>query len=200
MNKIYKVVWNKARNCYVVGSEFISSHSTGKTSTIGSKSLAAALAVCAVCSMGTVFAEEPSEPSAGTTKASQYVAFSTKYAGTLPTDYTDDKNGYYVRDGYKLEVNENGGKYTDLSANSRRVTVKLTGGSSMSKDLLESTTAINSNTGTITSLNESLQKITLGSFVGVSHGGGVEVPEIIIILLMIPPGNISLALRLKATG
>ena len=24
MNKIYKVVWNAARNCYVVGSEFIS--------------------------------------------------------------------------------------------------------------------------------------------------------------------------------
>lgn len=24
MNRIYKVVWNAARNCYVVGSEFIS--------------------------------------------------------------------------------------------------------------------------------------------------------------------------------
>ena len=29
MNKIYKVVWNAARNCYVVGSEFISSHTGG---------------------------------------------------------------------------------------------------------------------------------------------------------------------------
>lgn len=27
MNKIYKVVWNKARNCYVVASEFAKSHS-----------------------------------------------------------------------------------------------------------------------------------------------------------------------------
>ena len=60
MNKIYKVVWNKARHCYMVGSEFISSHSTGSMSKRGSKSLAAALAVCAVCSMGTVFAAGPS--------------------------------------------------------------------------------------------------------------------------------------------
>ncbi|MBM6733191.1 MULTISPECIES: ESPR domain-containing protein [Megasphaera] len=29
MNKIHKVVWNAARNCYVVGSEFISSHTGG---------------------------------------------------------------------------------------------------------------------------------------------------------------------------
>ena len=28
MNKIYKVVWNKARNCYVVASEFAKNHST----------------------------------------------------------------------------------------------------------------------------------------------------------------------------
>lgn len=26
MNKVYKVVWNKARNCYVVASEFAKSH------------------------------------------------------------------------------------------------------------------------------------------------------------------------------
>lgn len=30
MNKIFKVVWNKARNCYVVGSELICNHSRGK--------------------------------------------------------------------------------------------------------------------------------------------------------------------------
>ena len=29
MNKIYKVVWNKARNCYVVASEFAKNHQTG---------------------------------------------------------------------------------------------------------------------------------------------------------------------------
>lgn len=29
MNKVYKIVWNAARNCYVVGSEFIGSFNTG---------------------------------------------------------------------------------------------------------------------------------------------------------------------------
>ena len=29
MNKIYKVVWNAARGCFVVGSEFIRSSYTG---------------------------------------------------------------------------------------------------------------------------------------------------------------------------
>ena len=33
MNKIYKVVWNKARNCYVVGSELMKTHQGKKSST-----------------------------------------------------------------------------------------------------------------------------------------------------------------------
>ena len=43
MNKIYKVVWNKARNCYVVASEFVKSHQTG-SQRIKSVSLAAVMA------------------------------------------------------------------------------------------------------------------------------------------------------------
>lgn len=51
MNKIYKVVWNAARNCYVVGSEFISKTRRGggyrsNVTTAGTRTL---LAVCAAC-------------------------------------------------------------------------------------------------------------------------------------------------------
>lgn len=51
MNKIYKVVWNAARNCYVVGSEFISKTRRGEgyrsnVTTAGARTL---LAVCAAC-------------------------------------------------------------------------------------------------------------------------------------------------------
>ena len=51
MNKIYKVVWNAARNCYVVGSEFISKTRRGggyrsNVTTAGARTL---LAVCAAC-------------------------------------------------------------------------------------------------------------------------------------------------------
>lgn len=43
MNKIYKVVWNKARNCYVVASEFAKNHQTG-SSRIKAASVAAVMA------------------------------------------------------------------------------------------------------------------------------------------------------------
>ena len=141
MNKIYKVVWNKARNCYVVGSEFISSHSAGKTSTIGSKSLKTLLAVFAVCGvMGTAWAAD--EPSGNLTEFHHYVAFSTSAAvdgETNKDSYGDylilidsadqskkykyykktctDSNGttkeYWVRDGYVLTLTK--GEYHPLN-------------------------------------------------------------------------------------
>ncbi len=54
MNKIYKVVWNKVKNCYVVGSEFISSHSRGAVITLGCpKNVLRHLVVAALlCSVG----------------------------------------------------------------------------------------------------------------------------------------------------
>lgn len=47
MNKIYKVVWNKARNCYVVASEFAKSHS-GSTKRVRMGTTAALMAVVAL--------------------------------------------------------------------------------------------------------------------------------------------------------
>ncbi len=46
MNKIYKVVWNKARNCYVVASEL------AKSSSRGTKVVAAVLAVSVMSTLG----------------------------------------------------------------------------------------------------------------------------------------------------
>ena len=43
MNKIYKVVWNKAKNCYAVASEFAKNHQTG-SSRIKAASVAAVMA------------------------------------------------------------------------------------------------------------------------------------------------------------
>lgn len=111
MNKIYKVVWNKARNCYVVGSEFISSHSTGKTSTIGSKSLKTLLAVFAVCGVmyagsSDVFA---ANNDAGIANKGNYIAIKAS-SGTESSivQYQDEKGKHH---NYKLtEV-----KYTDNS-------------------------------------------------------------------------------------
>ena len=151
MNKIYKVVWNKARNCYVVGSEFISSHSAGKTSTIGSKSLKTLLAVFAVCGvMGTAWAE----PSGNPTEFHHYVAFSAgavvdgqrgtdnyesyliltdsadqskeyKYYKKTYTDSNGNTKEYWVRDGYELILTN--GAYTSISSGDIRADVAWTG-------------------------------------------------------------------------
>ena len=153
MNKIYKVVWNKARNCYVVGSEFISSHSAGKTSTIGSKSLKTLLAVFAVYGvMGTAWA---TEPTANPTEYHHYVAFSDKdfNNGQRPGSTYQDENGnqymiisdgtkqyrynqdtitvggknqiYWVRDGYTLTITN--GAYTPIHNDDIKADVVWTG-------------------------------------------------------------------------
>ena len=50
MNKMYKVIWNKARHCYVVVSEFAKRNSKSVTTkSCPSQSLVAALTVIALC-------------------------------------------------------------------------------------------------------------------------------------------------------
>ncbi|MGN8836993.1 ESPR-type extended signal peptide-containing protein [Mitsuokella jalaludinii] len=51
MNKIYKVVWNKAKNCYVVASEFAKNHQTG-SSRIKAASVAAVMAAAMLTAAG----------------------------------------------------------------------------------------------------------------------------------------------------
>ena len=57
MNKIYKVVWNKARNCYVVVSEFAKNHQTG-SSRIKAASVAAVMAATMlIIGTGVIYAD-----------------------------------------------------------------------------------------------------------------------------------------------
>lgn len=92
-------------------------------------------------------------------------------------DYTykyDATNKYWVRDGYVLTVDENGGKYTPLSANEIHADVAYTG-TGVPEGILQSVTSTVSANGTVTNMGESLSKVTAGSFAGVSHSGGTEV-------------------------
>ena len=91
-------------------------------------------------------------------------------------DYTykyDAKNGYWVRDGYVLTVDQKGGKYTPLSANQIRADVAYKDG--VAEGILQSVTSTVAHNGVVTHSGDSLQKITAGSYAGVSHGGGTEV-------------------------
>lgn len=77
MNKIYKVVWNTVRNCYVVGSELISSksgrHSTSNDKSSSLKVTLTVLALCGMTALGSGVAPAYAAD-AGTAVASQYVA------------------------------------------------------------------------------------------------------------------------------
>lgn len=85
MNKVFKVIWNEARNAYVVVSEIAKNHGSKSCST---KKLLAMLIATGVmtCASFDVLAAEPS----GTdTAKSKYVAFAdpthTLYSGNKTT-------------------------------------------------------------------------------------------------------------------
>lgn len=205
MNKIYKVIWNEARNAYVVVSEIAKNHGSKSSST---KKLLAMLIATGVmtCASFDVLAEQPA---ADKTAAQQYVALkAADFSATRPVlfdkntwggldsytdaitewnyqkdgrknigDYTytyDGTNKYWVRDGYVLTVDENGGKYTPLSQKDVRADVAYTG-TDVPKGILQSVTSTVSASGTVTNMGDSLNKVTAGSFAGVSHSGGTEV-------------------------
>lgn len=193
MNKIFKVIWNEARNAYVVVSEIAKNHGSKSCST---KKLLAMLIATGVmtCASFDVLA---AQPAAKETAAQQYVALKAKEFDTIPWPGTPDwkeykaqrdgkkeiggytyrydkTNKYWVREGYVLTVYENGGKYTQLSDNAIRADVAYTG-TDVPKGILQSVTSTVAHNGVVTHSGDSLQKITAGSYAGVSHGGGTEV-------------------------
>ena len=192
MNKIFKVIWNEARNAYVVVSEIAKNHGSKSCST---KKLLAMLIATGVmtCASFDVLAEKPA---ADKTAAQQYVALKAKEFDKKPLFGTADRkeydaqkdgkktiggytyrydatNKYWVREGYVLTVDKNGGKYTPLFENAIRADVAYKDG--VAEGILQSVTSTVAHNGVVTHSGDSLQKITAGSYAGVSHGGGTEV-------------------------
>ena len=179
MNKVFKVIWNEARNAYVVVSEIAKNHGSKSCSTKKLLAMLIATGVMTCASLDVLAAR----PDAATTDKSQYVAFKddsallsngqvTKFGGY---QYIYDKtNKYWVRKGYVLTVDENGGKYTPLSQKDIRADVAYTG-TGVPEGILQSVTSTVEANGTVTNMGESLNKVTAGSFAGVSHSGGTEV-------------------------
>lgn len=207
MNKIFKVIWNEARNAYVVVSEIAKNHGSKSCST--KKLLAMLIATGVMTCAG--MAPAMAQPVAVKTNDFQYVALkAAAFAEGEPTiwnrdswnkdftslkdaktewnaqrkdgqkplgDYTykyDAKNGYWVREGYVLTVDKNGGKYTQLSDNAIRADVAYTG-TGVPEGILQSVTSTVARNGVVTHSGDSLQKVTAGSYAGVSNSGGTEV-------------------------
>ena len=179
MNKVFKVIWNEARNAYVVVSEIAKNHGSKSCST---KKLLAMLIATGVmtCASFDVLA---AQPTAAETAKFQYVAFGDATAGlTDGREKTidghkyiyDADQKYWVREGYILKVEENGDLHTPLSANSKASYVAYIGNGD-TDSILQSVTSMVSASGTVTNMGESLNKINASAFAGVSHGGGTAV-------------------------
>ena len=179
MNKVFKVIWNEARNAYVVVSEIAKNRGSKSCST---KKLLAMLIATGVmtCASFDVLA---ARPTAAQTAQSQYVAFGDQSAKLIDGQernidghkyiYDADQK-YWVREGYILKVEENGDLLTPLSANSKASDVAYIGNGD-TDSILQSVTSMVSASGTVTNMGESLNKINASAFAGVSHGGGTAV-------------------------
>ena len=179
MNKVFKVIWNEARNAYVVVSEIAKNRGSKSCST---KKLLAMLIVTGVmtCASLDVLA---AEPTAAATAKSQYVAFAPT-TSSFPDEYEqtidghkyiyDVANQYWVREGYILVLEQNAKLHTPLSTNGRAADVAYTGGGDTSS-ILQSVTSLVSASGTVTNMGESLNSINASAYAGVSHSGGTKV-------------------------
>lgn len=179
MNKVFKVIWNEARNAYVVVSEIAKNRGSKSCST---KKLLAMLIATGVmtCASFDVLADEPS---AAQTAQSQYVAFAPT-TSSFPDEYEqtidghkyiyDVANQYWVREGYILVLEQNAKLHTPLSTNGRVADVAYTGGGDTSS-ILQSVTSLVSASGTVTNMGESLNSINASAYAGVSHSGGTKV-------------------------
>lgn len=179
MNKVFKVIWNAARNAYVVVSEIAKNRGSKSCST---KKLLAMLIATGVmtCASFDVLA---AEPMAAETAQSQYVAFGDTTASLTNGEERiidghkyiyDATNKYWVREGYVLVVEKNGKLHTPLSANGKSADILYNGGGDTGS-ILQSVASTVSANGTVTNMGESLNRITASAFAGVSHGGGTAV-------------------------
>lgn len=197
MNKIYKVIWSRVRHCYVVVSELAKRAGKEKSSHLGLAAHLAAGALC-VCLLtlgghGTP-AEAAGQPAVSAATQNQYVAFLvTVDSGSVKGNdngqdtntfngatyhkvtLSDGRTKYWVREGYTLTEGTNG-KYTTLSRSDKKFDVAFTGSGSQPADILSNTTSAVSSTGVSTNVGESLNKVSVSAFEGLSQAGGTQVP------------------------
>ena len=194
MNKIYKVIWSKVKNQYVVVSEL--AHSNGKqsrTSRNSIRSRIAALVVCGAIAAFGVFSALPMDSvyaaeNVNVAKANeyQYVAIKTTDEGSVKS-YTDSTgktytyhsefiNGakYWVRDGYTIEQIE-GKRFPEAQKTAQIQAIKSPNAST--EGLLQSNRVLLSTPGQSTVLGDTLQKADVGVYMGATNEGGTKTPS-----------------------
>ena len=124
MNKIYKVIWSKVKNQYVVVSEL--AHSNGKQSRTSRNSIRSRIAALVVCGAIAAFGVFSAVPNSAYAADSDYIAFVTtekgqnanenqgdtiqingyKYTSTRIAKPDNSYTWYWVRDGYNIQLEQ----------------------------------------------------------------------------------------------
>ena len=203
MNKIYKVVWNTVRNCYVVGSELISSksgrHSTSNGKSSSLKVTLTVLALCGMTALGSGVAPAYAAD-AGTAVASQYVAVLVNSSNNYYTDYwgrrvqygddatrtfdghsyhkeTVSGETYWVRDGYSIKYEENE-RYPGAQKDNIIKAYKTSSYTTASDEgLLKSNQIMVESAGISTLTGVDLDNVSGGTYVGATNSGSTSTPS-----------------------
>ena len=203
MNKIYKVVWNTVRNCYVVGSELISSksgrHSTSNGKSSSLKVTLTVLALCGMTALGSGVAPAYAAD-AGTAVASQYVAVLVNSSNNYYTDYwgrrvqygddatrtfdghsyhkeTVSGETYWVRDGYTIKYEANK-RYPNAQKDNIIKAYKTSSYTTASDEgLLKSNQIMVESAGISTLTGVDLDNVSGGTYVGATNSGSTSTPS-----------------------
>lgn len=129
MNRIYKVVWSKAKNCYTVVSEIAKRHGKGNRARTCAAAFLAAFALTGVMGMSEAQAENFDNVNTNTLNAKEYLSVGTKLPkGPIP--FFVNSTGAFYAAADKFSVNEDG-KVTAAAGKIGQVTIdengKITG-------------------------------------------------------------------------
>lgn len=129
MNRIYKVVWSKAKNCYTVVSEIAKRHGKGNRARTCAAAFLAAFALTGVMGMSEAQAEDFNNVNTNTLNAKDSLSVGTKAPkGPMPFSVNSTGDFYAAYD--KFSVNKDG-KVTAATGKIGQVTIdengKITG-------------------------------------------------------------------------
>lgn len=129
MNRIYKVVWSKAKNCYTVVSEIAKRHGKGNRARTCAAAFLAAFALTGVMGMSEAQAEDFNNVNTNTLNAKDSLSVGTKAPkGPMPFSVNSTGDFYAAYD--KFSVNKDG-KVTAAAGKIGQVTIdengKITG-------------------------------------------------------------------------
>ena len=122
MNRIYKVVWSKAKNCYTVVSEIAKRHGNGNRARTCAAAFLAAFALTGVMGMSEVQALDANVVNANTLNA-KYNLNVGEMAGNGSMPFFVDSNGAFHAAAKEFSVNKDG-KVTATAGEIGGVTIK----------------------------------------------------------------------------